>query len=139
MVGSFLVALLYLKNFCLVFDLNVVPLALQNPFFDATIPLASSFCHLLFFSLFKKVQSPAEHPWLNRPIAMAIIGVGIFIPLHLVVLINFLKYQKFSWIEHMPRFVAVSTLPFIVLAAILILNFYLKFYSYLSEKNNEAI
>lgn len=138
-IGSFLVAFVYIKNFCLVFDLDVIPLSLRNHYFDAIIPLSGSLLHLLFFSIFKKVQSQEEYRVLNRSISSAIIGVGIFSALHLIVLINFLKFQKFSWLEHMPRAVAVGTIPLIVLAAIFILYFYLKFYQFLSVHGNKRI
>ena len=130
-IGSCLVAFIYLKNFCLVFDLDVIPLSLRNYYFDAIIPLAASLLHLLFFSLFKKVQSQQEYTALNRPLSSAIIGVAIFIVLHSIVLINFLMFGRFNWLEHMPRHVAVGTVPLIAIAAIFILYFYLKFYQYL--------
>ena len=130
-IGSCLVAFIYLKNFCLVFDLDVIPLSLRNYYFDAIIPLAASLLHLLFFSLFKKVQSQQEYTALNRPLSSAIIGAAIFIVLHSIVLINFLMFGRFNWLEHMPRHVAVGTVPLIAIAAIFILYFYLKFYQYL--------
>ncbi len=130
-IGSCLVAFIYLKNFCFVFDLDVIPLSLRNYYFDAIIPLAASLLHLLFFSLFKKVQSQQEYTALNRPLSSAIIGVAIFIVLHSIVLINFLMFERFNWLEHMPRHVAVGTIPLIAIAAISILYFYLKFYQYL--------
>jgi hypothetical protein len=131
-IGSFLVAFLYLKTFCLVFGLDVIPLSLQNHYYDAIIPLASSFLQLLFFCNFKKVQSQEEYRVLNRPLSSAIIGIGIFIALHLVVLINFLMFREFNWLENMARPVAVGTVPLIVASVILILHFYLKFYQYLT-------
>jgi hypothetical protein len=137
-IGSCLVAFLYLKNFCLVFDLDVIPLSLRNYYYDAIIPLASSSLQLLFFSIFKKVQSQEEYSVLNRPLSSAIIGVGIFFALHLIVLIHFLVSGKFNWLEDMPRSVAVGTIPFIGGGAVLILYFYLQFYHYLtipSKKN----
>jgi hypothetical protein len=134
-----LVAFIYLKNFCLVFDLDVIPLSLQNHYYDAIIPLASSLLHLLFFIIFKKVQSQEEYSALNRPLSSAIIGVGIFTALHLVVLVNFLMHRKFSWLEHMSRPVAVGTVPIIVVAAIFILYFYLKFYQYLTVHSKKPL
>jgi hypothetical protein len=131
-IGSFAVAFIYIKNFCLVFKLDIFPLFLMNQPFDAFIPLASSLFHLIFFSTFKKVQTQEEHKILNRPIVSAIIGIGIFIALYSIVLINYLKSHKFDWLEHMPRIVAIGTLPFIALAAVLILYFYFKFYQFVS-------
>ena len=137
-IGSCLVAFIYLKNFCLVFDLDVIPLSLRNYYCDAIFPLASSILHLIFFSIFKKVQSQEEYGILNRPLSSAIIGVGIFTALHLVVLVNFLMHRKFNWLEHMPRPVAIGTVPLIVVAAIFILYFYLKFYQYLNVYSKKS-
>jgi hypothetical protein len=133
-IGSIAVAFIYVKNFCLVFKLDIFPLFLMNYTFDAIIPLASSLIHLLFFYTFKKVQTQAEYKMLDRPIVSAIIGIGIFIVLDLIVLVNYLKSHKFAWLEHMHRMVAVGTLPFIALAAVLILYFYYKFYQFVSFK-----
>lgn len=138
-VGSLLVAFIYIKNFCLVFDLDVIPSSLRNHYFDAIIPLVSSIFHLLFFSIFKKVQSQEEVEALNRPISSALTGIGIFIVLHLIVLINFLKLEKFNWLEHIHRTVAVGTIPFIMLAGIFLLYFYLRFYQFLSEQRKKSI
>jgi hypothetical protein len=132
-IGSLLVAFIYLKNFGLVFELDLIPLSLKNHYFDAIIPLAGSLIQLLFFSIFKKVQSPEEYSALNRPLSSAIIGAGIFAALHVVVLMNFLMSGKFNWMEHLPRPVAVGTLPLIMAAAIFIFYFYLKFYQYLTK------
>jgi len=137
--GSFLVAFIYLKNFCLVFDLDLIPLSLRNHYFDAIIPLAGSLLQLLFFIIFKKVQSQEEYRVLNRPLSSAIIGVGIFIALHVIVLMNFLIFGKFNWLEHMSRPVAVGTVPIIVIAAMLILYFYLKFYQFLAIHSQKPL
>lgn len=51
--------------------------------------------------------------------------------LHLIDLINFLQSQRFNWLEHMPRKIALGTSPFVALAAILILHFYIRFYQFL--------
>lgn len=131
-IGSFSVVFIYVKNFCLVFDLYLFPPILMSHYFDAFIPFASSLFHLLFFVIFKKVQTQEEIEILNGPILSAIIGNAIFIVLHLIVLINFLKFHRFNWLEHIPRIVAVGTLPFIALAAILILHFYYKFNQFVS-------
>jgi hypothetical protein len=131
-IGSLAVAFIYIKNFCLVFKIDIFPLFLMNHIFDAFIPLVSSLFHLFFFSTFKKVQTQEEYKILNRPIMSAIIGIGMFIALHLIVLINYLKSHKFGWLEHMPRIFAVGTLPFNTLAAVLMLYFYFKFYQFVS-------
>jgi hypothetical protein len=131
-IGSLAVAFIYIKNFCLVFKIDIFPLFLMIHTFDVYNPLASSLFHLFFFSIFKKVQTQEEYKILNRPIMSAIIGIGIFIALHLIVLINYLKSHKFDWLEHMPRIFAVGTLPLIALSALLMLYFYFKFYQFLS-------
>jgi hypothetical protein len=137
-IGSLSVALIYLKNLCHVFHLDVLPVFCMSHYFDAFVPLVSSLFHLAFFGMFKKVQSQEEYEFLDRPILSAIIGVMIFMVLHLVVLINFLKFQKFNWLEHMPRMIAVITVPFTAVAAILILYFYIKFYQFLVLQRNNG-
>ena len=138
-IGSFSVALIYIKNFCLVFGLDVLPLIFMDAYFDVIIPLVSSLFHLLFFSIFKKVQSQDEYRILSRPVSSAIIGVVIFIVLHLIVLVNFLKLHKFNWLEHMPRNIAIGTIPLFVFAAIFILYFYIKFYQFLFFYGKKSI
>ena len=133
-LGSVLVAFIYFRRLCFVFGLDMIPVPLRNPFFDALVPTASSLCTLLFFSLFKKVQSREEHEALNRPITFALIGVGLFMVLHLIALLNFMKWDKFNGVELLSRVVAVGTLPFILLAAVSILYFYLRFYRFLTLK-----
>ena len=138
-IGSFFVAFIYVKNFCLVFELDIIPLSLMNHHFDAILPLASSLLYLLFFGIFKTVQSQKEYGMLDRPISSAIIGTSIFIVLHLVVLINFLKFHKFNWLAHMPRNIAMGTVPLIAIAAILILYFYIRFYQFLLLQKNMSV
>jgi hypothetical protein len=135
-IGSCFVAFIYIKNFCLVFELDIIPLSLMNHHFDAILPLASSLLYLLFFAMFKTAQSQKEFGRLDRPISLAIIGSAIFSILHLVVLINFLKSHKFTWLEHMPRNIVMSTVPLIALATILILYFYIRFYQFLLFQKN---
>jgi len=137
-IGSLLVVFLYFKNFCRVFDIDVIPLSLQNHYFDAAIPMVSSLFHLFFFCIFKSVQSHKEYRMLNRPISSGIIGGGIFLTLHSIVLINLLTVQKFNWLEHMHRSVAVGTVPLIVIAVLLILHFYVKFYQFLHLHGNKV-
>ena len=136
-IGSFFVAFIYIKNLCLVFGIDIIPLSLMNHHFDAILPLASSLLCLLFFGIFKKVQSQEEHRMLDRPIISAIIGIGIFIVLHLIVLVHFLIFHKFNWLEHMSRNVALGTTPFLVVAALFILYFYIKFYTFLCIYGNK--
>jgi len=138
-IGTFFLAFIYIKNFCLVFELDIIPLSLMNHHFDAILPVASSSLYLLFFGIFKKVQSQKEYRMLDQPISLAIMGISIFIVLHLIVLINFLKSHKFNWLEHMPRNIAVGTIPFIVFAAIFILYFYIKFYEFLCFYGNRSL
>lgn len=138
MIGSFLVAFIYIKHFFLVFKADIIPLSLMNHHFDAILPLASSVLYVLFFGMFKKVQSQKEHKMLDKPLSSAIIGVGIFIVLHVIVFINFLKFHKFIWLEHMSRNIAVGTLPVIVIAALLVLYFYITFYKFLCLHANKA-
>lgn len=138
-IGSFLVAFIYIKYFCFVFELDIIPLSLMNLHFDAILPLASSLLYLLFFGIFKKVQSQKEYSMLDRPISSAIIGVAIFIVIHLIVSINFLKSHEFTWLEHMPRNIVVGTIPLLVVAALFILYFYIQFYMFLCFHGNKAL
>lgn len=137
-IGVSLVSAVYLKNFCRLFDLDIVPLVLQRPFLDAGIPLAGALLQLLFFGFFKKSQTRTERRMLDRAISGAITGIGIFIVLHLIVLLNFVKFQKFDWLADISRMAAMSTLPLMVFAVILLLRFYFKFYQFLlsSERQN---
>lgn len=130
-IGTLAIACIYIKNLCLVFEIEVIPLFLMNPYFDAFIPLISSLFHFLFYYIFKKVQTRDEYRVLNLPIISAMIGIVVFMALHLIVIINFLIFQKFDWLEHMPRIIAMSTIPFIAFSTILILYFYSKFYQFL--------
>ena len=136
-IGSLLVAFVYIKHFCIVFEVAIIPLSLMNHHFDAIFPLASSLLYMLFFGIFKKVQSQKEYRMLDQPLSLAIIGIAIFIVLHLIVLINFLKFHTFNWLEHMPRNIAVGTLPLIIFAALFILYFYIKFYKFLCLYGNK--
>jgi len=138
-IGTFFLAFIYIKNFCLVFELDIIPPSLMNHHFDAILPVASSLLYLLFFGIFKKVQSQKEYRMLDQPISLAIMGISIFIVLHLIVLINFLKSHKFNWLEHMPRNIAVGTIPLIVFAAVFILYFYIKFHKFLCFYGNRSL
>lgn len=131
-VGSLLVAFIYMKNIDLVFDLDLIPSAWMSRHYDAVVPIAASCFILIFFIVFRKALLPEEGEDLARATASALVGVGIFLILHMVVLVNFLKFKKFLWLEHMPRAVAVGTVPLVIIAASCLLFFYFKFYRYLS-------
>ena len=132
-IGSLSVMFIYLKSFFQVFNLDFIPPSLMYVYLDVAIPLISSLFHILFFCIFKQVQSQSEYPILNRPLSSAIAGVGIFIALHLIVLIHFLNFHTFKWTAHMHRVIVVATLPLIALAAILLLYFYFSFYRFVSN------
>jgi len=134
-IGSFLAAVTYLKKFCLIFKLDIFSLYLINRYVDAFIPLVSSFFILLFFVSFKKVQTHEEYKILDRPISSAIIGSVIFFLLHLIVMANLFIFHKFNWLEHTHRYVGLCTLSSIVLAAVFILHFYIRFFQY--QQNQE--
>ena len=134
-IGSFAVFLIYINDVGLVFDIDILPLFLPNKYLDASIPLISSILFLLFFATYRIVLTNDEQIKLTRPILSATIGISTFFVLHLIVVINLTGYQIFNRFEHMPQLVAVCTLPFIVLAAILILYFYISFYHFLSWLN----
>ncbi len=135
--GSFAVSAIYLKKLPFVFGLNThIQLFLPNPYFDAMVPLISSAIHLVFFVSFKKSLTIDEVPSLSRPILSIIIGNSIFICLNLIVLLNFISRKKFEWLEHMPKVIAVGTVPLIILAVSFMLFFYYQFYCYLNSCGN---
>ena len=138
-IGSSAIFLLYIKKVDLVFDINIIPHFMLNGYVDALIPLMSSLLLLLFFSTYKFALTNDEHIQLNRPILSAIIGVSIFLVLHLAVVINLKGCQTFDQSRQIPPIVSVFTLLFVVLAASLILKFYVNFYSFLSmmDKNGK--
>jgi len=136
-LGSFAVSVLYMKQLPFVFGLNIhFSPFFMNPYFDALVPLISSVFHLIFFISFKRSLETREKKSLNGPVLSIIIGNSIFICLHLIVLSNFIVTHKFEWLEHMPRTIAVSTVPLIVLAVFFMLYFYYQFYRYLDSRNN---
>ena len=136
-LGSFAVSAVYLKKLPFVFGLNMhIPLFLMSPYYDAIVPLISSAIHFAFFVSFKKSLEIEESPSLGRPISSIIVGIGIFICLHLIVLLNFILRDRFEWLEHMPRVIAVGTVPLIVLAVCFMLYFYYQFYRYLNSSRN---
>lgn len=130
--GSLAVSVIYIKRLPFVFGANIhFPLFLMNPYFDAFVPLISSGFHLSFFTAFKKSLDLDERPRLNKPILSIILGTAIYIFLHSIVLFNLLATNRFKWLEHMPRVVAVSTVPLIIVAVSSILFFYYRFYYFL--------
>jgi len=134
MIGSFAVSVVYLKKLPFVFDTNInLPLFLMNPYVDAVVPLFSSAFHLIFFVAFKNALAANEKIALNKPVLSIIIGITIFIGLQLIVLLNFLATGRFQWLEHMPRVVAVGTVPLMIGAAFSILFFYYRFYCFLDS------
>ena len=134
-VGSFAVSFLFIKKLPLVFGLSnaIFPIILMNPLFDVFVPLISSIFHLIFFIVFRNSLEVWEKKILNRPILSIIIGNLLFIFLHLIVLFNFIATNRFQWLAQMPRFVAVGTVPLIILAVLLILSFYYRFYYFIDS------
>ena len=133
-IGSFAVSLLYLKKLPFVFDMEIVfPLFLMSPYVDAFVPLISSILSLIFFVVFKNSIELEEERMLRKPILSMIGGISIFLVLHLIVLVNFIATDAFKWLEHMPRAVAVGTVPLIVIVVFLILHFYYRFYCFLDS------
>jgi hypothetical protein len=133
-IGSFSVAAIYLKNLLPVFGINIhFPQVLMNPYVDALVPIMGSAFHLIFFAAYRTSLAPDEKGALNKPVLSIIIGITIFIGLHLIVLLNFLTTGRFQWLEHMPRVVAVGTVPLMLGAAFSILFFYYRFYCFLDS------
>ena len=132
-LGSFAVALIYIKNVGIVFEVEILQRFLINKYITAAIPLVNSLFQLLFFMVFKNVLADDEQINLSRPILAAIIGAVSFVVIHLFVFLKFTRFPIFDWLEQMLRFVTVWTLPLIGLAAILLLYFYISFYRYISS------
>jgi len=88
-IGSLAVSVIYMKKIPFVFGMYVhFPIFFMNPYFDAIVPLISSVFHLSFFIAFRKALSQDEKTKLSRPITSIIIGISIFIFLHLIVLLQ---------------------------------------------------
>ena len=137
-IGSFAAALLYLKKLSFVFDTEIAfPLFLMNPYVDAFVPAVASIFSLIFFVTFKNSIEREEERMLKKPILSMIGGISIFLLLHLIVLVNFIATGVFEWLEHMPRVLAISTVPLIVIAVFLILHFYYRFYCFLDSVQNK--
>lgn len=135
-VGSFAVSILYLKKVVIVFDagMGFSPL-MTNPYVDASVPLISSSVHLIFFVLFKKALKTEALSSLKNPVISMIGGISIYMVLHAIVLIHFVLAGRFEWLEHMPRPVAVGTMPLVVVAVCLMLYFYLRLYGFLTGRD----
>lgn len=132
MAANVSITLIYLKNLMLVFVIDYrLPSFLYSPWYDAAVPFTSSIIHLYFFIIFKKSISGEERRNLNGALISIIAGTTIFLILHSIVLFNFLLSSELRWIEHMPRFIAVGTVPLLFTAVLLILNFYRRFFQYL--------
>jgi multisubunit Na+/H+ antiporter MnhF subunit len=83
--------------------------------------------------VFRNSLELEEKKILSKPILSIIAGNLLFLSLHLIVLINFIATNKFQWLEHMPRLVAVGAVPLIIIAVLLILTFYYRFYYFLDS------
>jgi hypothetical protein len=135
-IGSLAVSFLYIKNLPFVFEMNIgFPLFLMNPYIDSFVPLISSIFHLIFFMVFKYSLELEEERMLSRPISSIIVGISFILFFHLIVLINFLTTKNFLWLEHMPKLVSVGTIPLLIIAFLLILNFYYRFYYFLNSNS----
>lgn len=131
-IGSFAVSFLYIKNLPFAFDVQVnFPSFLMNPYIEVFVPLIGSVFHLIFFVVFSKSLDLEEKAILSKPILSITIGISIFLLFHLMVLFNFISRNRLEWLDHMPRAVAVGTVPFLIMAVILILTFYYRFYYFL--------
>jgi len=136
-LGSFAVSVIYMKKLPFVCGLSIqFPLFFVKPYFDTLVPLMSSVFHLIFFIAFKKSLEMDEKPMLSKPILSIIIGSSIYICIHFIVFFNFLATDRFDLLEHMPRVVAVTTVPLIIAAVSLILFFYYKFYNFLDSDSD---
>jgi len=132
--GSLAVSFLYIKKLPFLFDMNFIfPAFLMNPYVDALVQLAASFFHLIFFVIFRCSIESEEKKALYKPLLSVIAGISFFIFFHLIVLVNFFTIGKFEWLEHMPRPIAVGTLPILTIAVLLILFFYFRFYRFLDS------
>ncbi len=132
-LGSFTVLLIYIKNFGIAFDIEILQLFIINKYLHASIPIVNSIFQLLFFIVFKSDLTDDEQIHLARPILAAIIGVGTFVFLHLIVLLKLFQPPIHTWFDQIPRLVAIYTFPLMGIAAILMLYFYIRFYQYISS------
>jgi hypothetical protein len=136
-IGSFAVSMIYIKKIPFVLGLKVqFPLFFLNPYYDALVPIISSVFHLILFLALAKNLDKTEKFRLRNPIRSIIIGISIYICLHLIVLINFIATHRSEWVEHMSRVVAVGTVPVIISAVLFMLYFYYQFYRFLDSREN---
>ena len=136
-IGAVAVAAIYLKKLPFVFGVDPqLPRFLLNPYVNALVPLISALINLAFFMSFKSSLTPDEVPDLSTPIVSMLVGNGLFICLHVIVLFNFVLIGSFKWLEHMPRGMALGTVPVILLAVGCMLFFYYRFYRYLNATGN---
>jgi len=136
-IGSFAVSVIYLRKLPFVFGMTVqFPDFMIHPFYDAVVPLIGSVSHLVFFAAFKRALSDDEKPWLNRSVSAMIMGIGLFVFFHVMVLFNFIAFRQFEWLEHMPRGIAVGTVPLVIAAVLSMLYFYFRFYRFLDFENS---
>jgi len=135
-IGSFAVSVIYLRQLPFVFGIIVqFPGFMIHPLYDAMVPLAGSVVHLAFFAAFKKALSDDEKMWLSRAVSAMIMGIGFFVFFHVTVLVNFIAFKQFEWLEHMPRGIALGTVPLVASAVLLMLYFYYRFYRFLDSEN----
>ena len=132
-LGSFAVSLIYIKNFGIAFDVEMLQMFIINKHLHASIPVVNSLFQLLFFIVFKGILTDNEQINLARPTLSAIIGTGTFLFLHLTVFLKLFQPPIFTWLEQLPRLAAFYTFPLLGLASILILYFYIGFYQYISS------
>lgn len=132
--GSLAVSVLYVKKLGAVFGMTApFPFFFMSPYLDAIVPLISSIVHLIFFLAFKRGLDPDERTWLGKPVSSFIISILIFIFLQLMVMINLIATKKFEWLAHMPRNIAMGTVPLMTMAVFLMLFFYYRFYKFLNS------
>jgi hypothetical protein len=133
-IGSLAVSVIYLRKLPFVLGMTVqFPVFMINPFYDAVVPLIGSVIHLVFFVAFKKALSGEEKIRLGRAVSSMITGICVFIFFHVIVLFNFIAFKRFEWLEHMPRGIAVGTVPLIIAAMLCMLYFYYRFYRFLDK------
>ena len=77
-----------------------------------------------------------EKTVLGHPLSSMIIGICVFVLFHVFVLLNFIAFKRFEWLEHMPRWVAVGTVPLILAAVLLMLYFCYRFYKFLNSESS---
>jgi len=132
-MGSAAVSAIYVKKVSFIFGMNIhFPLFLANPYFNALAPLIGSVFYLIFFVSFKKSLELKEKPRLRYPVIVVILGLSFYIAFQLMVLFNFLTAAQFPWLAQLPRIVAVSFVPLILLA-VSMLFFYFRFYALLNS------